>query len=270
LKRHFLPSQEGWTSGVNQALKAIQNKEIEKVVLARSVVLECATAPDPFAIISALRSRAQNATLYCFANDEMGFLGATPERLFIRSHRSLTSEAVAGTRKRGSTPLEDAAWERELLGGEKERREFAPVQAFLQKALSPLCKAPLSVSSLQVRKTSHVQHLYSCLSGALKPGISDAQILDRIHPTPALCGAPMEAAFDWIYRLEPFERGLYGGVVGWETEAEAEWAVAIRCCLIRGRLIHLYSGTGIVAGSDPEAEWDELDAKLQLYDGLFI
>jgi menaquinone-specific isochorismate synthase len=270
LKRHFLPEKKEWVTAVEKALGAIRNQELEKVVLARCCVLECSEPPDPFAITSSLQSMVQNATLYCFADDEMGFLGATPERLFVRSGHSLESEAVAGTRKRGNTPAEDAAWEEELLRSAKDLREFTPVQTFLREALSPLCIAPLSFSPLQVRKTANVQHLYTSLSGTLKQGVSDSHILDQIHPTPALCGAPLKSAFRWIGSLEPFARGLYGGAVGWSTPESAEWAVAIRCCLVRGRIIHLYSGTGIVAGSDPEAEWDELNLKLKLYEGIFV
>lgn len=270
LKRHFFPEKKEWITAVDRAIEAIHNQQIEKIVLARRCILECEEAPDPFAITSALQSRAQNATLFCFSNEELSFLGATPERLFIRKGNQLESEAMAGTIRRGKTISEDAEWEKKLLMSEKDLREFTPVQNFLRTALSPLCCAPLSFSHLQVRKTQNVQHLYSHLSGTLKEEISDSEILERIHPTPALCGVPSQASFDWIRQLEPFQRGLYGGALGWSTKEASEWIVAIRCCLIQGRFVSLYTGTGIVKGSDPQTEWDELDLKMKLYEGIFL
>ncbi len=270
LNRHFLPDKGGWCLAVEKALGLIRKQELEKIVLARCCVLECATPPDPFAITAMLQSRAQNATLFCLANEEMAFLGATPERLFKREKDRIESEAIAGTRKRGKTPEEDVKWEKELLSSSKDLREFAPVHNFLSQSLAPLCFGPIASSPLQVCKTKTVQHLYIHLSGALKKGITDREILDQIHPTPALCGWPKKNAFGWIRNLEPFERGLYGGAIGWSAPDAAEWVVAIRSCLIRGRFVYLYTGTGIVEGSDPEAEWDELNVKMKLYEEIFL
>lgn len=103
----------------------------------------------------------------------------------------------------------------------------------------------------------------------LKKGVTDREIIAHIHPTPALCGVPQQTAFQWIQTLEPFERGLYGGLIGWSTEKESEWTVAIRCCRLQGRFAFLYAGTGIVEGSDPEAEWEELNLKMGLYEEIF-
>ena len=268
--RRFLPEKNEWISAIEKAVGAIGRKELEKVVLARCCILECEEAPDPFAVISALKAKGQNTTLFCFAGEEMAFLGSTPEILFRRQKDQLQSEALAGTIKRGQSASEDDRLGRELLESAKDLREFTPVETFLKEALSPLCKETLSFSPLHVRKAGNVQHLCSRLSATLRGGISDADILSRIHPTPALCGAPQEAAFDWIRQIEPFSRGLYGGAVGWSTRDASEWAVAIRCCMIRGKTVHLYTGTGIVEGSDPAEEWEELDLKMKLYDGIFV
>jgi menaquinone-specific isochorismate synthase len=267
--RRFLPEKCEWVASVEKAVAAIGRKELEKVVLARCCVLECEKPPDPFAIVSALKPRARNATLFCFASENFSFLGATPELLFTREKNRLVSEAVAGTRMRGKSLSEDESLEEDLLGSAKDLREFSPVRSFLQEALSPLCASPISFSPLHVRKTQNVQHLCSRLTGLLKDGVSDAEILRRIHPTPALCGTPTLEAFQWIQKLEPFQRGLYGGAIGWTSKEASEWAVAIRCCLIEGTTIRLYTGTGIVEGSNPEEEWEELDLKMKLYEGIF-
>jgi isochorismate synthase EntC len=121
-----------------------------------------------------------------------------------------------------------------------------------------------------------MQHLYGRLAAILRPGVDDAQILQALHPTPAVCGRPREAAFSWLAEKELFDRGFYSGPFGWLSGAGAEWAVAIRSALIEPHTrddvaallgqpprhcISLYAGVGVVAGSAATAEWAELELK---------
>lgn len=270
LHKNFLPAKSEWISSVVNTTDAIETQAFEKVVLARCCTLECETVPDPFAITAHLETKAKNATVFCFANEKMAFLGATPELLFSRKGNAIQSEALAGTRPRGKTAIEDLKNEHELLQNQKTRKEIVPVQKFLTQKLSPLCIEPPSFSPIYVRKTQNVQHLCSKTQGILRQNITDAKILDQIHPTPALCGAPTENAFNWIHEHEPFDRSLYGSAIGWSTPEESVWIVAIRCCLIKNTTVQLYTGVGIVQGSDPEEEWEELNAKMNLYQGIFL
>ncbi len=258
-----------WIQGVEKALDLIRRKELQKVVLARSCTLELAQAPDPFAIVAALKQNAQGAFVFCLQSENQAFFGASPERLFMRKNRQIFSEAVAGTRRRGKNPPEDEKLQNQLLTSAKDLREFSPVQVYLQNALSPLCTSPLTFSPISIHQTQNVQHLYSRCSGNLKESVTDEEVLAHIHPTPALCGTPKQKAFSIIQELEPFERGLYGGAIGWTTPEASEWIVGIRSCLLKGKTATLLSGTGIVEGSDPEEEWDELNQKLKLYDGIY-
>ncbi len=269
VRRVLSPEREGWIRGIERALQAIEDKELEKVVLARTCTYELEKEPDPFAIAAALKLKAQGAFVFCFQSAGGAFLGASPERLFVRKKQKITSEAMAGTRKRGKTLEEDEALERELLSSQKDLREFSPIQNYLTQTLSPLCESPPLFLPVSVHRTQNVQHLCSPCTGKLKIGASDEEIVNCLHPTPALCGSPKEKAYSLIRDLEPFERGLYGGALGWSTPEEAEWIVGIRSCLIQGKTATLFTGTGIVQGSDPAAEWDELDQKLKLYDGIF-
>ncbi len=257
LKRTFLPTFANWKRGVETALDCIRRGEIQKVVLGRLCVLELAEPPDPFAIAAALREKGSNAFVFCTES----FVGASPERLFRREGRHIWSEAMAGTRPRG-------ALQQEFLESVKDLRELKPVQQFLQEKLGALCQGPLTFTSISVHQTPYVQHLYSQCSGTLREEATDADILGSIHPTPALCGAPAERARALIRECEPFERGLFGGAIGWQTPKCAEWAVGIRSCKIQGNTATLFSGTGIVEGSDPKEEWEELNHKLKAYDGI--
>lgn len=269
LKRAFSPSREMWIEGVEKALELMKRGELEKVVLARTCTLELESAPDPFAIAAALKQKAHGAFVFCIQTETEAFLGATPERLYTRNHRHILSEAVAGTRRRGKTIEEDDQLARELLDSEKDLREFYPVKAYLQKSLSPLCVEPLSFTPIFIHQTHNVQHLCSRCSGELRETIKEEEILGKIHPTPALCGTPKQKAFSVIREIEPFHRGLYGGAIGWTTPEASEWVVGIRSCLLKGKTATLFTGTGIVVGSDPEEEWDELNQKLKLYEDIF-
>lgn len=248
LKRTFTPDKKTWIQNVEKALK---EKNLQKVVLARACTLELETAPDPFAIAAALRQKAKGAYIFCFNN----FIGASPERLFSRKKNQIVSEALAGTLVNGIT--------------EKDLREFAPVKEHVDQILSPLCNS-FSFSPISIHHTHNLQHIYSRCAGTLKSAIPDSEILSKLHPTPALCGVPQTNALSFINEVEPFQRGLYCGTLGWTTSDASEWIVGIRSCLIEGNKATLYSGAGIVEGSDPEAEWEELNRKLQLYDEIFV
>ncbi len=268
LKKTFLPSFETWKMGVERALDLIHRKILEKVVLGRLCFLDLSETPDPFAIAASLKQKAQGAFLFCAKLGEESFLGASPERLFCRTEKKILSEAVAGTRPRGKNALQDEAYREELLKSPKEIREFNPVQEHIQKTLSPLCKDALHLSPLSVHQTRNVQHLYRTCSGRLKENILDIDILSSLHPTPALCGSPTQEAKQLIQEIEPFQRGLFGGAIGWSTPDKSEYVVGIRSCFLKGNQAILFSGTGIVEGSDPEEEWEELNQKLKLYDGI--
>lgn len=268
-KTTFLPDKPAWITSIEETLKTIQSGILSKVVLARSCVFECVETVDPFAVAAYLQNKSQNSTVFCFANETMAFVGASPEILFQRKHRIIQSDIIAGTARRGSTPEEDLLIEKKLLQDPKMLREWKAVQTFLKTQLASLCVGPLLSFPLHVKKTSHVQHLSGQIQGTLLPHIKDEDILQKIHPTPALCGTPTNRARNWILQQEPFSRGLYGGAVGWSTQEESEWVVAIRSCLIQNSRVTVCTGAGIVEGSQPEEEWEELNHKMALYKDLF-
>lgn len=251
------PSYDQWCQNVEKALSSIQQKSFRKVVLARKTVLHCASPVDPFALAAWLQGeRSQGAHLFALQEGSFGFVGATPELLFRREKNVLESMALAGTKKKNETrPF-----------SEKEKEEWEWVKDHIEKTLSPFCQIPFLFSSPFVHTTFSVKHLCATGKATLSEKFSDRALLKALHPTPALLGAPKEEALSFLQKEEPFSRGLYGGVIGWEGEESSEWFVAIRCCSIRGSHVALYAGAGIVAGSDPKAEWEELNAK----EGLFF
>ncbi|MBI5273149.1 MAG: isochorismate synthase [Chlamydiia bacterium] len=265
LSEHYLPDFHGWSQKVKIAL----SKKLEKVVLARCHVVELKDTPDPFALLATLKAKTDNTYAFCLSQEDKAFFGVSPERLFLRQGTTLYSEALAGTRRRGKNREEDLSLQQELLASPKDLREIAPVQRFLQEILTPFCALPPLFSPLSTYQTQTVQHLYTQCFCHLKADISDQTILDHMHPTPALCGAPTKSALALIHELEPFSRGLYGGLIGWSAPHGSEWAVGIRSCFLEGKTAYVYAGTGIVEGSNPEEEWKELNLKESPFKTIF-
>ena len=119
-----------------------------------------------------------------------------------------------------------------------------------------------SLSPARILKLRRLQHLRRDIQARLKPGVYDDQLLATLHPTPAVGGTPRRKALAYIRDHETFCRGWYAGACGLISEDVAEFAVAIRSVLLTPDALRLYAGAGIVAGSQPEAEWQELDDKL--------
>jgi menaquinone-specific isochorismate synthase len=263
LDRTDAPDRHGWKEMVRWALDAIADRELDKVVLARRVALNLGTALDPFLVLQHLK----RATPGCFhfavrpANGA-AFIGASPERLFRRDGDQVRSEAVAGTRARGDTDEADAALRDELMESPKERREHAFVQEAIHGDLKALCtvvEGPDTPSDLALARG---RHLHARLTGTLRDGVSTLDLLDALHPTPAVGGVPTNEALSAIRTQEPFDRGWYAGPVGWIGANAAEFAVAIRSGLVEDARLALFSGAGIVDGSVPEREWEEIEQKI--------
>jgi len=262
---------------------------LTKVVLARRSDLTLSADVDALALLAALHDRSPGA--YAFAlkppgNGSSTFVCCTPERLFALEAGRIATEAVAGTRPRGSDERRDAALSYDLLTCPKEHAEFTIVQEWVRSALRAVC-SPSSVhleAEKQVLRTDRLQHLYSRLAGTLAPGATEADVLVAMHPTPAVCGAPRPLAQAAITETETFDRGLYAGPVGWLGSGEAEFAVAIRSALAHPhtvgegidnstssratRHVSLYAGVGVVRGASPAAEWQELNYKVSQYESL--
>lgn len=270
LDRSDAPSFEGWEKMLLKALEMIRKGEFEKVVLARRTTFTFRDKINPFYILKILQQQAVSATLFALQiSPESAFIGATPEKLYRREEGRIMSEAVAGTRPRGQTEEEDLKLREELLANEKEIREFGSVKDFIFSTLSSLCHSVSAEGKEKVIATSRVQHLYQRFSGQLLSSINDRDLLQALHPTPALGGYPRDKTVKFILDEEPFDRGWYGAPLGWISSEKADMDVGIRSALIEGNHLHLFAGTGIVRGSDPSKEWEELEQKISQFQRIF-
>ncbi|HLT46443.1 MAG TPA: isochorismate synthase [Rubricoccaceae bacterium] len=256
------PDEVGWHEAVTWALRRFEEGPLEKVVLARCSRFTFDAPLDPFALLGHLRAATPGGYRVLVEAGEAAFSSVTPERLLRVDGREVMTEAVAGTRPRGREDAADRRLRAALLGSEKDLREHAYVRDAVAAALAPLTERLDRDGAPSTLAGAGVRHLYTRLRGTLREGASALDVLRALHPTPAVGGTPAEAARAAIRRMEPFDRGLYAGPVGWVGRDAAEFAVGIRSGLVHGRVLDLFSGAGIVAGSDPAEEWAEIEHKL--------
>ncbi len=238
-----------------EAVETLLKGDLQKAVLARMTTCSFSEPIDPYVYLESLAGRG---LLFFFQmNPDSTFLGATPEWLFRRDGQKFSTAAIAGTRVRGRG--------QELLESKKDLEEFAFVRDELQRALSSLCEEVRSLKKPQILQTPNVEHLFTSFQADLKEDVSDQDLLDALHPTPATGGVPKKNALETLYNLETFDRGWYAAPVGYVSKKQTHLLVAIRSALIRKNELHLFAGSGIVSGSKPEQEWKELNNKLTLW-----
>lgn len=264
LARKDVPDRAAWDAEIGVVQAAIRDGSLRKLVLARRACFDFSEPLDAFELL--LRLRETTPDCYHFggihAGGRVAFMGAPPERLFLKTNNEVLSEAVAGTRPRGATPEQDHQFAEDLLASQKERDEHAIVVQGIDEALRPLCIGLKHEPVPHVIKLASVQHLVTHFVGTLAPGVGSEQIFSHLHPTPAVGGYPRDVATALLQKIEPFDRGWYCAPAGWISRDTCELAVAIRCGAVFGSKLCLFSGAGIVAGSDAEAEWEEVESKI--------
>jgi isochorismate synthase len=270
------PPPPRYAAAVRRALEMIAEGDLEKVVLARAATL---TAPAPLDLAVILeRLAVRNPTGYVFAADVTDpagdradnavartLVGNSPELLAARRGDLVVSHPLAGTAPRSPDPDEDARRGEELASSAKDLREHALVVDRVAERLAPYCTSLEVPAAPSVTRTASLWHLGTRIEGTLRdPAPTSLQLAEALHPTPAVCGEPTDAARAAIEELEEFPRGFYSGLVGWcDADGDGEWAVTIRCAEVAGRAVRVYAGAGVVEGSRPEAELAETSAKFR-------
>ena len=257
------PCREDWHHAVENSMDAIATGQIDKVVLARRTDFQVKGGIEPIQLLSQFAGGAANCYRIMYApNREAAFVSVSPERLFYCNGKLLSTEAVAGTIRRGESEIEDLALENRLRSNVKDRIEQSIVVEGITESLQPLCEKIEFSSSASVMKLARVQHLISEFRVILNHNATSGSALKALHPTAAVCGNPQQAARELLRKIESFSRGWYASAIGVIGADQCELAVGIRSAVIRNQSIGLFTGAGIVSQSDPEAEWQELEDKL--------
>lgn len=264
-----MPSTLRYRRNVEEALARIESGAFEKVVLSRAMRVQAHV--DARGLLQRLMPR--NTQGYTFAVDlaakagqgRRTLVGASPELLLSKRAGQVVSHPLAGSVPRVADPLEDQARAQRLLASSKDLREHAYVVQAVARALAPHCRRLLVPPTPALVATATMWHLGTRIIGQLEDPATDALTLAlALHPTPAVCGHPCQAARSFIQQYEGLERDYFAGLVGWtNVQGDGEWAVTIRCAELTEQHATLYAGAGIVSGSDPALELAETEAKMQ-------
>jgi len=250
-----------WKNRVATAVSRIQSGDLDKVVLARDISIKSSKSIDPRAILNKLAVEYPSTWKYSIS----GLVGATPELLLRLSRGMITSRVLAGTISKTGDDAKDLALAASLARSSKDLAEHEYAVRSVAEALEPFCSSTNVPESPFVLHLANVMHLATDVTGALVETLNKVDsfsVLEKLHPSAAVCGTPTNKASALINEIEGLARGRYAGPVGWiDASGDGELGIALRCGQIQGNSIRLYAGCGIVAGSDPERELAESQAK---------
>lgn len=251
-----------WLAAVDAAVRELEDPDaaLEKVVLARDLLVRTAAPLDP--AVLARRLAARFPTCFTFVHE--GLVGATPELLVRRTGIEVDALVLAGSASRGTTAEDDRQVGAALRASAKDRAEHHHAVRSVRAALAPHCPALEVEAEPHLLRLANVQHLATRVRGRLaEPTTTLLHLADDLHPTAAVCGTPTGAALARIHDLEGMDRGRYAGPVGWvDAAGDGELGIALRCAELTSAGARLFAGAGIVAGSRPEAELEETRLKL--------
>ncbi|MDR5671877.1 Menaquinone-specific isochorismate synthase [Halalkaliarchaeum sp. AArc-CO] len=264
-KRRRTTTPEEWSASIQSAIDRIERNELTKVVFAQALEVELEGKLDPGSTLDRLGSAYPDCYRFCFEtpDGEAAFFGATPERLVSLHGRTVETGALAGTTGRGETPAEDEWLAQQLRTDPKNAHEHELVVEAIRDQLSPF-SASISTGERRIKRLATVQHLWTPITAELVGDRGVLELVEALHPTPAVGGVPPERALETIRETEPFDRGWYAAPVGWvDAAGNGEFAVALRSALAAGSSATLFAGVGVVGDSDPDEEWDEAQLKFQ-------
>ena len=257
-------SNDEWMSRVAAAVSKIKSGDFEKVVLARDITARADQEISIRQLISKLAADYPSTWVFLVSQ----LIGATPELLVRLSKSLVTSRVLAGTIRKTGDEDRDLALAASLAKSSKDLEEHEYAVRSVADALSPFCSSTNVPESPFVLHLANVMHLATDVTGVVNEGATPVDLFTLIaalHPSAAVCGTPTNVARDVIAEIEGMDRNRYAGPVGWiDARGDGEVGIALRCGELStdARSISLFAGCGIVAGSDPEAELAESQAKL--------
>jgi anthranilate synthase component 1 len=218
----------------------------------------------PLALYRALRTLNPSPYMFYFDFGDFHVVGASPEILVRLEGDMVTVRPIAGTRRRGATPDEDTALAEELLADPKERAEHIMLVDLGRNDVGRVAQTGTVrvTEQMVIERYSHVMHIVSNVEGVLKPGFDAIDVLRATFPAGTVSGAPKVRAMEIIDELEPVKRGVYAGAVGYlGFHGNMDVAIALRTAVVKNGTLHVQAGGGIVADSEPHAEWQETQNK---------
>lgn len=243
---------------VRDVQRYIELQEVNQVNL--SVRQSKALEVEPLAMYEALRSFNPSPYMASIGAKEFAVVSGSPELLLKKRGNELSTRPIGGTRPRGASMQEDQALEHELLSNEKEKGEHIMLVEQELEDFGKVC-VPETVETdefMVIERYSHVMHLVSNVRGTAAPDLSTAAIIKGVFPGGSITGSPKLRTMEIIEELEPTRRGLYTGSIGWiGFNGDLELNIVIRSAYIKDGVAHIQAGAGLVADSNPRAEYVE-------------
>jgi menaquinone-specific isochorismate synthase len=265
-----LVDEDTWKNDVESLRESIRQGTLRKAVLSQALDVTLERPFDLRPVYEALTATYPNCFRFAFAgresttgDDTATFFGASPEPLVSKTGTEIETAALAGTIGRGEDSQADSELAARMRADPKIREEHGVVIEHLDRRLSSIGRG-VSVADRGIRRLENVQHLQSLISATVDEGTHVLDVVEHLHPTPAVGGVPPRAAIEAIEDLEPLDRGWYAAPVGWFDEAgDGTFAVGIRSAVAQGRQATVFAGNGIVGESDPEDEFAEVQLKFR-------
>lgn len=257
-------SRSAWDAMMAEALGAIDGGRVSKVVLSRRQRL---TAAHPFSskdLLVNLIDGDARGTVLLYRYADVFFCGCTPELLVRKQGERVESMCLAGTAPVGTDEAATEALATALMADGKNRAEHDYVVQLIRGVLDRVCYDVDVPAAPQIMRLAHVQHLFTPASARVLPGVTLTDLMEDLHPTPAVAGTPVGEAKMLLRAIEPYNRGFFAGACGFvDGSGDGEFSVALRTGVFDGEGGWVYAGCGIVAGSDAAAEYDEINLKLR-------
>lgn len=257
-------SREDWRRAVGEALAAIDAGVVGKVVLSRRQKL---VADEPFSskdLLVNLIDGDARGTVLLYRYADVFFCGCTPELLVRKDGARVSSMCLAGTCPAGADEQERRRLADELMADGKNRAEHDYVVRHVREVFRRVCFDVDVPQTPGIMPLTHVQHLHTPAAAQVLDGVSLWELMGDLHPTPAVSGTPVGEARMLIRRIERYNRGFFSGACGYiDAAGDGEFSVGLRTGVFDGETGWLYAGCGIVAGSDADAEYDEIGLKLK-------
>lgn len=257
-------SLDDWWDYLDRVQAALRSGTYKKIVAARRAVVELEHPLDDTSLMARVSAAYPDCIHYAFRRPGSTFFGATPETLFRKRGLRLETHALAGTTRVKDDPTSDSARDVAALhGSQKDLDEHLYVVQKIASALEPLAASVAYPPTPEARQVRNLIHLQTPITATLRPEASVFDLLEALHPTPAVGGFPSREAAQWIVQNEPLARGWYSGTVGWiDADGDGEFAVSIRCGVLASERAYVFAGAGIVEASDPASEYAETAAKM--------
>ncbi|MEY4767944.1 MAG: hypothetical protein RL637_583 [Pseudomonadota bacterium] len=251
-------TETGFKNAVLKAKDYIINGDIMQVVLSQRMSIPYSASP--LNLYRALRCLNPSPYMFYLNLNDFHIVGSSPEILVRLEENIVTVRPIAGTRKRGNTPENDLALEKELLADPKEIAEHLMLIDLGRNDTGRVCEIGTVklTEKMIIERYSHVMHIVSNVQGILQPNKSAFDVLAATFPAGTVSGAPKIRAMEIINELEPVKRGIYAGAVGYISwSGNLDTAIAIRTAVIKNKTLYIQAGAGIVYDSIPQNEWDE-------------